>query len=467
YLIDIVKKERYPEGTGLAGVRLLYARENATLAQDDVYIRKIIELPSSSFEVHDEDEPASDGRDADVRMIICMTREGSRRLQNAQYIQSDIGFKRVVGYYEFELACLDRLANTSVIFCRVFLNRQTAAAHARLFQEIDNIVKEDTGRSLKWRHIHGNTKDENEGMILQFAADQHLGQAKGLGLYLQGLARQREGKYDLHKPDILLNSLSPYDHLHCVFRLCTVHALRNIRDVRGISDEVRGLMRSLICMTHPNWDDTLSKICSIGGKAATDWVKNKVNSKFAFEGLCWERSFIPKDVWCAGESNSNLIESVHADVNREGINCSLLAGIEKGRAFDAMKMKTLAALETTGIRPSYKPISLGENVTKNLKRKINSQHNRLSREDAKIEAHNVNVKKARTSLENATAKVQQISHQLSVVGPSDLQAQHRLTTALTKATKTQEQAQKKCDKEKANSLQLKGTGSGKVSLLES
>jgi hypothetical protein len=43
----------------------------------------------------------------------------------------------------------------------------------------------------------------------------------------------------------------------------------------------------------------------------------------------------------AGDSNTNLVESVHRDVNREGVQCTLLGGLEKGQAFDAMKMRTL------------------------------------------------------------------------------------------------------------------------------
>jgi len=48
-----------------------------------------------------------------------------------------------------------------------------------------------------------------------------------------------------------------------------------------------------------------------------DWVQDKIRSKFAFAAMCWERSFIPLSIWKAGDSNSNLIESVHADVNCE------------------------------------------------------------------------------------------------------------------------------------------------------
>jgi hypothetical protein len=67
-----------------------------------------------------------------------------------------------------------------VVFCRVFLNRQTAVAHAYVFDAIEEIVKEDTGRFLRWRHIHASDLDETDGMILQWTGDQHGGQAKGI-----------------------------------------------------------------------------------------------------------------------------------------------------------------------------------------------------------------------------------------------------------------------------------------------
>lgn len=91
--------------------------------------------------------------------------------------------------------------------------------------------------------------------------------------------------------------------------------------------------------------------------------------------MCWEKSFIPKLVWQAGEQTSNLIESVHADVNREGVHCTLLGGVLKGEFYDALQMKTLrvgftiTCIEEAGIRPSYSTGHPTENAVKNLKRK--------------------------------------------------------------------------------------------------
>jgi hypothetical protein len=70
----------------------------------------------------------------------------------------------------------------AMTYCRVYLNRQTAAAHQLAFQQIEAIVKQDTGESLKWRHLHANSPNELLG-ILQWAGDQHRGQAKGDDIY--------------------------------------------------------------------------------------------------------------------------------------------------------------------------------------------------------------------------------------------------------------------------------------------
>jgi hypothetical protein len=185
----------------------------------------------------------------------------------------------------------------------------------------------------------------------------------GLGLHLQKVAQKFPRKYDLHQPDRLLQSLSPYDHLHRLFRLCTVHGMRNICQVSA-PESVRNLMRSLMCMEHPDWDRTIHDILSSGIKAAVgeyflnflghglqtcsyflffvDWITDKTRSKFALEAMCWEKSFIPKIVWKAGEKESNLIEGAHSDVNLEGVHCTLVGGIKKGEHFDNVKMKTLS-----------------------------------------------------------------------------------------------------------------------------
>jgi hypothetical protein len=95
----------------MSGLIHLKNVQDETLAEKDYYIRRIIELDAAVAEQHDEDdEKVSDEK---LRIVVCMSPEGSRRITKAQYVQSDIGFKRVVGFHEFELASFDRDENTS------------------------------------------------------------------------------------------------------------------------------------------------------------------------------------------------------------------------------------------------------------------------------------------------------------------------------------------------------------------
>lgn len=83
------------------------------------YIRYTAETPLNGLPVYDEDDPDhSDPSDTAMmlRIIICMSPESSRRLAAAQYLQSDIAFKRVSGFLEFEIGGLDRNANMGPCF---------------------------------------------------------------------------------------------------------------------------------------------------------------------------------------------------------------------------------------------------------------------------------------------------------------------------------------------------------------
>ncbi|KAJ6528617.1 hypothetical protein DFH09DRAFT_1285472 [Mycena vulgaris] len=456
-----------PFGTGWAGVINLKAQQDRNLAKEQRYIRRIIAIPLQTLNSHEEDEPEKDNKDDMVRIIICMTPEASRRLLLAgRYLQSDIAFRRIVRFLEFELACMDRDANTSLIFCRVYINRQTAAAHQLVFEEIEAIVKEDTGKSLRWRHLHAtsiNGSEGYDGFILSWTADQHRGQAKGLGLHLQKLASNMPVKADLHQAERTIQELDPYDHLRRILRICVVHDFRNINKC-PVAEDVRWLMRSLVCIEHDDWEGTLLKIRDKGGKAGNDWVNDKQSSKFFFPGICWEQSFIPLDIWNAGDPNLNLIESVHRHVNREGIHCTLLGGLKKGQLFDALKMKTLTTYENYGITPSYKTGHISENAHHNLKRKSNAQHRVLAGEDDKIEWYNEKVLKCLDSLVKAEKGLRAKEREL--LDESRPEKRQKIEDELEKKRRAEERARKAFEKQQAERDSLK-KGSGKVALVES
>lgn len=112
--------------------------------------------------------------------------------------------------------------------------------------------------------------------------DQHGGQGKGksylyrykltqmilgVGIYLQDICRELpDNKFDLHEPTRRLSELTPYEHLHRIAAVCTVHFNRNIDEALGLAWEVKILMKSLSCVNHPDWDGTIRAIENKGGK---------------------------------------------------------------------------------------------------------------------------------------------------------------------------------------------------------
>ncbi|KAJ7488621.1 hypothetical protein B0H11DRAFT_2406715 [Mycena galericulata] len=392
--IDQVRKGLFSCGTGWKGVLHLWGQQSITRPLKDQYIRRVIDLDCSAFPSHPEDESGKSAGPMRLQFVICMGREGSERLLQTPYLQSDIGFKRVIGFYEFELAGWDRDAHTTVVFCRIFLNRQTTVAHQKIFEAIDQIVFEDTGTYIQWRHIHGAQVDDYDGKILQWGADQHGGQAKGLGLYLQALAQKFPDKMDLHEPGRLLASLTPYEHLHRLFRLCVAHIYRNIQKCK-VDYPVKQLMRSLVY-----------------------WVHDKERSHFAFEGMCWAKSFIPEDVWKAGE--------------RTSVHCTLLGGIMKGQFYDALQMKTLKIFEEAGIRPSYRRGHPTENAIKNIKRQFNSYRKGLEAADKKIWDANLKIQQVYDKLTEAKDQVQASARHV-FAGPTAGAVHHARLAALERS----------------------------------
>ncbi|KAJ3816363.1 hypothetical protein F5880DRAFT_1512730, partial [Lentinula raphanica] len=254
--------------------------------------------------------------------------------------------------------------------------------------------------------------DDYKGHILNWVVDQHRGQAKGLGLFVQQLAQSVPLKQDFHQ------------------------LLRSVQELNpkcAVSQEVRNLMRSLDCVQHDNWEETLSEIRRLGGRAGENWVADKEHSKFAFPAICWERSYIPLEIWQACRRESNVVEIVHANVNLEGTQCTLVGGVMKGKHFDLMKQRALESREHLGIRESYSTKHRFENEIKNVKRRggfsgrpslsrfskllrkpsdvilvVHSRQQNLREEDKKIESHNVRIRELHTKWCKAKERLQNL-----------------------------------------------------------
>jgi hypothetical protein len=62
---------------------------------------------AAEIEVHEEDSLDSMDITTPFQVVICMTKEASTHLLNAQFLQSDIGFKCITSFQEFERGVFD------------------------------------------------------------------------------------------------------------------------------------------------------------------------------------------------------------------------------------------------------------------------------------------------------------------------------------------------------------------------
>ncbi|KIJ53133.1 hypothetical protein M422DRAFT_42920 [Sphaerobolus stellatus SS14] len=279
-----------------------------------------------------------------------------------RHYKSDIAFSRLTNYMEFELGGWD--SETQVIF-----------------RKIHQIVKQDTGQGLQWRHLHSETLQNPVG-IFSFLMDQHLGQAQaisyafpftllGLGLYLQELAQSPELrlKRDLHQPHKVLGDLTEYEHLQQFLRLCVNHMKRKVREGNKFPEHVQQLMYSLACIQHADWDGTIAAIQQEGGKAA-------IVSYLCLSGKQ------------GTASPTNLIETLHADINREGKFCTALSALIKSEQFDLLKLKAMSNHEELGIRVSYKTGLDQERALHNVKREQHLCIKTQQKDDIRIQKGN-------------------------------------------------------------------------------
>ncbi|KAK0214518.1 hypothetical protein IW262DRAFT_1278918 [Armillaria fumosa] len=282
-------------------------------------------------ESDDEEGPLSGSEDDCFWLIVCMLPERSQDFHKAKWVQCDISFKHVPGWNEFELVSVDHEMNQVIVLCRAFLNSECARAHQILFHAIRSIVRQDTGKDIEYRHRG----------ILHWAADQHRRQAKGLGLHLQDIAREMgKERRDLHEPGRSLYSLGVYEHLHRILRICEAHITRGIASCAVPNYTVKEKMHSLLCREELR-DEVSTRSFSYlmqDSFCCLAWLNNKRDSKFALQGMCWEKSFILLSIWQAGDTTTNAVEMSHIDIYREGMPCSLVGGISCTRHYDKMRL---------------------------------------------------------------------------------------------------------------------------------
>ncbi|KAJ7631405.1 hypothetical protein DFH06DRAFT_1439242 [Mycena polygramma] len=333
--IDELRQVLFPEGTGFEGAELL-AAQHRELPEEEQYVRCA------------EKHTIENGKT--FYLVICMLRSMSALLMRSKKLSLDTAFKRLNGkWQEFEMETWELNQMKSVIGTRAFTTSQSAQAHLILFTRIFEIAYADTGVPCRFRHIHG------EGFEL-WITDAHKGQAVGAGKFCQKLSAEVGDAYCPMEPTRLLRSLSPCDHLRRFLRFCTTHNMRNIDKIRAyITPEVRNAMISLSSsQVHPDLEGAF-RIIEAGGRKAkvsfsVAWLKDKRSgSPFALPALYQPLSLIPLEIWKSAPSTTNGNEQAHRNINRDGVNLTMLGAIMRGMQYDARAMGALELHSSQGI----------------------------------------------------------------------------------------------------------------------
>ncbi|GJJ12557.1 hypothetical protein Clacol_006800 [Clathrus columnatus] len=219
---------------------------------------------------------------------------------------------------------IGRILPIAIVVAQAFITSQSAYAHYKLFKHIFSIVKIDTGRSVHFRHIHGDGIDT-------FTADGHRGQAKDISKEMNGYC-----SIQWDKP---LYTLTPSEHLAHCYRYCLVHYNCNISNLRGHVDEniLSAMMSLYSAHLLLNLQETLTLIRS-GGKKAID---KEAFGNFAFAAIYQPMSKIPLEIWKAAPPTSNGNEQAHRNINRDGMKLTMLARIMRGLQFDSRLLNAI------------------------------------------------------------------------------------------------------------------------------
>ncbi|KAJ6616744.1 hypothetical protein B0H10DRAFT_1635502, partial [Mycena sp. CBHHK59/15] len=90
---------------------------------------------------------------------------------------------------------------------------------------------------------------------------------------------------------------------------------------------------------HPDLNAAFQIIENGGEKPRVSWLKDKrTGRKFALPALYQPSSLIPIEIWKSAPSTTNGNQQAHRNINRDGVNLTMLGGIMRGVQYDARAM---------------------------------------------------------------------------------------------------------------------------------
>lgn len=337
YYIEKARRSQYPFGQNILGVAHEFMKHEIS---KDPYIRSIRFLDNGQY------------------IVLCATKQQTKVLSELVYIEIDMAFKRIHGVTnEWEISAYMPRVQKTLTFARIFTNVETADAYQNLFEDLFGCVEKDMGETFNFHHIHG----KGLGCVI---ADQHKGQALGLGQYLNS-------KYP---------HLTPIEHLQHIYKLCQVHYKRNIDKNKQLSSDIRNSMYLIPTLnTQEKVLEVLNKIQSCNEPGAAAWAKDKL-VPWVLSGISGAFTKMDSIIWNQTPNNTNAGESAHANVNRDGRNLSL-AGIIRGKDFDERQWESANVYEQYNVPDSYRN-KLGLARSIQAEKRAEKRHNKQSSSSA-------------------------------------------------------------------------------------
>ncbi|KAF8574792.1 hypothetical protein K439DRAFT_1665328 [Ramaria rubella] len=346
HLIDLMRSEYFPNGTGLKGANEL-CLQHKLLPMSEQYVWAV--------------ETVTIPRVDPFMIIICMLPSMSEFLMSMKQPTIDTSFKRADGFEEFEIEAWFPDEMKLIVCACIFITSASAPAHLAMFKLMFKIAESDTGVAVRFKHIHGSGY---EVMV----ADAHKGQALGelqsrwksqgvgqLCIYLS--------QYLIHKCvyscACALSTLSPYEHLTHFYCLCINHFQQGIHKLGNIiTDEVRAAMHSL-SSSFPILDlEGTKELIQRGGSKSAAWMNNKeIGSPFVIPAIYQPARKIPLEIWQSAPATSNGNEQPHRNINRDGTGLMLLAAIIWGLQYDVHAVRSVGLMREAGIHQRDQELS--------------------------------------------------------------------------------------------------------------
>ncbi|KAL1943444.1 hypothetical protein VTO73DRAFT_4519 [Trametes versicolor] len=335
-IIQDLKKEKMPEGTGFGGVLKRYIDEE-TKPADERYMQV--------FDVKDG-----------VPVNVTLLPELAKRIHTAKATLHDNTYKRVAGkdWKEWEVVIWLEDIDMRLTVGRIYCTRERREDFERIWTLFFGAVNRATGQEVMFKAFAPNVTQAGLRAIL---VDGCQAQIDGLGDFLV--------KRNVPSTSGVLES-DPQKIVEWVVKICGVHFDRNLTELsHKCSADIMTRVQQLPNLKTQAELDDFKQFCEEStNKALRDWWTNKKGMPWFIAGI--NRNFskmLPGD-WQSTPNNTNINKSAHTLTNthtRTGL--SLLEAIISAENFDIHQAGRIRVTQETGIHAN-----LNNTPSKRMKR---------------------------------------------------------------------------------------------------